>query len=486
MFYLRYLAAELRRRKGRTILSALGLAIGVGLVIAVSALSNGLDDAQNEILDPLTGVGTDLSVSRPISIDSTAEQPAGPGAVFGELSPAEQRRLERENEGGQVQLGAVGDPGERFHDSQFVTTDLSFPQAKARQMERIDGVAAVSGGLTLNSIEVSGRVPEEAATETFRSPGAAPAPAPENIDVDQRSVAGVDQRNSELALITPGQVVEGDYLPRDGGGTALINQGYASSEGLSIGDKVELGGERFEVIGIVEPPLGGDASDIYLPLEELQRISDRKGRINVLQVTATDAGVVDAVASEIESGFAGAQVTTAAELADRVSGSLIDAQNLSDKLGIALAAVALIAAFLIAAMLALSSVAKRIRELGTLKAIGWPSGLVVRQVAGESLAQGAIGGALGVLVGIGAAALISALGIELEATVAAAEQAAPGPFGQGQVAAGESTVVLDAPVDAWLLMLAIGLALAGGLIAGAVGATRAARLRPAEALRSVE
>ena len=36
MFYLRYIAAELRRRKGRTVLTALGLAVGVGLVVTVT------------------------------------------------------------------------------------------------------------------------------------------------------------------------------------------------------------------------------------------------------------------------------------------------------------------------------------------------------------------------------------------------------------------------------------------------------------------
>ena len=38
MFYLRYLSAEQRRRKGRTILTALGLAVGVGMVAIVVAL----------------------------------------------------------------------------------------------------------------------------------------------------------------------------------------------------------------------------------------------------------------------------------------------------------------------------------------------------------------------------------------------------------------------------------------------------------------
>jgi hypothetical protein len=64
MFYLHYIFAELRRRKGRTVLTSLGLGVGVGLVVAVTALSAGLDEAQSEVLEPLTGVGTDMSVSR--------------------------------------------------------------------------------------------------------------------------------------------------------------------------------------------------------------------------------------------------------------------------------------------------------------------------------------------------------------------------------------------------------------------------------------
>ena len=55
MFYARYMFSELRRRSGRTILTALGLALGVGLVVTVSALAAGLDRAQDEVLKPLTG-----------------------------------------------------------------------------------------------------------------------------------------------------------------------------------------------------------------------------------------------------------------------------------------------------------------------------------------------------------------------------------------------------------------------------------------------
>ena len=56
MLYLRYIASELRRRRGRTILTALGLGVGVGRVVTVTALSSGLDEAQSQVLEPLTGL----------------------------------------------------------------------------------------------------------------------------------------------------------------------------------------------------------------------------------------------------------------------------------------------------------------------------------------------------------------------------------------------------------------------------------------------
>ena len=52
--------------------------------------------------------------------------------------------------------------------------------------------------------------------------------------------------------------------------------------------------------------------------------------------------------------------------------------------------------------------------------------------------------------------------------------------------AGSELVQLKASVDAGLVLVAIGLALLGGLFAGALGSLRAARLRPADALRHID
>jgi ABC-type antimicrobial peptide transport system permease subunit len=136
-------------------------------------------------------------------------------------------------------------------------------------------------------------------------------------------------------------------------------------------------------------------------------------------------------------------------------------------------------------VLTLSSVGKRVRELGTLKALGWSQRLVVRQVVGESLAQGIVGGLVGIVIGVVATAGIRAWGPTLTAHSAAGGTSL---FGLGSVAsrAASRAVALHTPISIELIVFGLLLAIVGGLIAGAAGALRAARLRPADALRTVE
>jgi putative ABC transport system permease protein len=490
MFYAAYMFSELRRRSGRTILTALGLALGVGLVVTVTALSKGLDKAQEAVLKPLTGVGTDMSVTRPISFDTT-----GNGGGFPQLSEKERQQLQQENGPRRFGLRNLGKPGTKFSRDDFVAaTQLSFADSAVAKIAGLAGVSSAVGGLTLSAIHVEGTVPNETQQTQggFRAGSQGGGPqvfGPRNIDVTAITVSGVDERNKELGAITPSSVTEGRYFGSGDTREAVLDTAYAARNGIAVGKTVKLGGKEFTVVGLAKTPLGGQASDVYVKLSQLQALSDRKGRVNTVYVRATNADKVGALARHIRSTVDGASVTTAKDLADRVSGSLVDAKNLAGKLGTALALVGLLAAFLIASLLTLSSVAKRVRELGTLKAVGWSQWRVVRQVSGEALAQGLLGGALGVLLGLAGAAAISAFGPQLHATFESAQSTLPrfGPFGQGAVtAAGSTDVSLDAPVSGSLVLLAVGLALLGGLVAGAVGGLRASRLRPADALRHLD
>jgi ABC-type antimicrobial peptide transport system permease subunit len=565
VFYLRYLRAELTRRKGRTILTALGLAVGVGLVIAISSLSKGLDDAQAKTLDPLAGIGTDLTVTR------AAQQDIGGGGPFGGPGGGGGARdLIEANQSVITDLSKLGKPGTHFvHDFFLPGTQLTFPQSQARQIASLDGVAAVSSALTLQAVHQEGKVPkivsriqtggdridvnrqitpptaaeqqqiqaciaklqaqnggsQQQAPQQQQQGGLGQAPRggggfftfgrgdfakclpermrqfratittpretlqqvldPPQTDIKSESytIGGVDTSDSSIGLVTAAQVTKGRYL--GAGREALVATAYAARHSLKVGSTLNLNGTKFTVVGLVDPPLGGQGVDVYVPLARLQKLAGQKGLVNTVLVRADDSSSVTTVEQSIEDTYAQAQVASAKQVADRISGSLVDAADLSRSLGAALSIVAAVAAFLLAALLALSSVGKRVRELGTLKALGWTQRRVVRQVAGESLAQGAIGGVLGVALGLLAVLAVDAFGPTLEASSTSGGGQAL--FGLGQVAKTTTHAVsLTAPVDVAIVLAGFGLAVLGGLLAGAAGALRAARLRPADALRAVE
>jgi ABC-type antimicrobial peptide transport system permease subunit len=482
MVYFNYALSELRRRRGRTFLTAIGLGVGVALVITVSALSSGLDRAQARVLKPLTGVGTDLSVTRPISIKSNPN--GGPP----QLSAKERAQLQKENGGAQRFDFQSLKPGTHFSRTSYLSTNLSFAASKVTKIASTSGVRSAAGGLRLSLTTISGTIPKQSQSGGFSGPPAGGGfSGPRSINFSPTTVSGVDQTKPGLGAVTAGQITKGSYFSHGSKREAILDVSYAREKNLTVGDTLTLAGHKFTVVGIAQTPLGGQSSDVYVKLAQLQKLSNRVGRVNVVYVRATSAAQVASVGKSLRSQLPGASVTTAKTLAAQVSGSLVDAKNLTSKLGIVLEIVGLLGAVLIACLLTLSSVTKRIRELGTLKAIGWPKHAVVRQVTGESLAQGVLGGIVGVLLGFAGAALVTLLAPTLKASFGSAGSTLGGPFGQGAVTNATSKAVsLTAHVSPGVILLAVALAIAGGLVAGAVGGLRAARLRPADAFRHID
>lgn len=511
MFYLTYLRQELRRRAGRTVLTVCGLAVGVALVVSVTALSAGVRRAQAQVLGPLAGVGTDMTVTK---------QGSFAGGSFGATVP-----------GGTLQtdLSKLGKPGERFSTDAFFSAQPSFDTKEFKKISGIDGVRATSGALLLRGIHQEGTIPK--AGGSAAAPGAKkPAPKPltdaqrkemtaclsenrpapsigpgadpfdsafqglarcmpqsvldlrTNINSGQFTVTGVEP-DAGIGLVSPDQVIAGRFLEKNG--EAILSESYATGRKLTVGSTLKLKDRSYEVVGLIKPPLSGDTSDVYLTLADLRKVSGHEGETNLVLVRASDASQVKDVSSSIQRAVPGAAVSDASALAGRVAGSLVDSASLIKGLGLALAVVGIIASVLIAVLLTLSSVAKRTRELGTLKAIGWGPKLVVRQIVLETAAQGVLGAVLGIVLGIAAAALLGMIGPSLSARTVGAD----GPanwFGLGSLGEQASEVVrLTAPVRPSMVLLAAVLAVAGGLVAGAAGAMRVARLRPADAMREV-
>jgi ABC-type antimicrobial peptide transport system permease subunit len=288
---------------------------------------------------------------------------------------------------------------------------------------------------------------------------------------------------------------------------ALVSSGYAKQHSLKTGSKIGVAGTTFKVIGVANVPASTGAN-VYIPLARAQALSSMKDKVTTVYVAANSAANISTVSKEISGLLPKATVTTSSSLASEVTGSLSSASSLANKLGRWLAVAVLIAAFLLGGLLTMSAVSRRVREFGTLKALGWRTRRVVGQVMGEALAVGVIGGIAGVALGFAGARLVSALTSPLSATTSLNNNAPGGAgsfgppggggfggggrrpgggFGRLAAAAGSHTVKvpLDTTVTLGVVLLAVLLAVAGGLIAGSFGGWRAARLRPAAALAQV-
>ncbi|GGX39442.1 ABC transporter permease [Streptomyces fructofermentans] len=482
MFFT-YLRRELRRRRKAALVVASGLALGIALVIVVSSVSSGMEKAQGKVLQSLYGLGTDMTVTKAAQAQSsTGERPRFRFDARGSDSDEEQS-------------------SDRVMVQGFQTLATSTVSKVAGQQ----GVADAVGGLSLQVIKVSGQFrrgefqqDQNGGTSQRGGQGGPPQGTVEgggaDFDVNNYSVYGTDVTKPELGPLTSSKVTKGRTFTSSEANARVVvaDASYAKEKKLALGDKVTVKGVKYKVIGIATPESGDAAANLYIPLKQAQTLSDSKNKVTTIYVKASDSQQIDAVKSTIRKNIPGTTVTTSADLADTVSGSLSTASDLASNVGKWLSIAVLVAAFLVAGLLTSSAVSRRVREFGTLKALGWKSGRVTRQVVGEAVVNGLVGGALGIALGLAGAYAVTAVSPTLQAELGSTgggPMSGPGGMGggPGREAAGKALeVALTAPVAVGTIVLAVGLAVAGGLIAGAFGGWRASRLRPADALRRVE
>lgn len=583
--------------------TALGLAAGVGLVMGIIGVSDGLSRAQSDVLSPLSSVGTDIIVTRTVGATTAASSaatptpspsaqgngPGGGGGFFApgggggggggnattqltQLNAADQAALLNANSSVLTDLSKLGPAGTKFtHDFFVPGTLITFPAAAQQTVTTVPGVESAVPGLSLQAVHESGTVPQITDTvqtggQTISSvqtpapltdaerqqvfaclqanggfsrgssssppnPRASPSPNPGgNGPPDQGrfgaafqkclpqrlqqyvaqvvvpaqtinrilnppatdtqtktyTVGGVNPASPTTGLVTATQVVSGSWFTGTPATEVLVNTAYASSNGIKAGQTLTINGTTYTVVGLVTPTLTGNVSDMYFDLTTLQSISTNPSRVNEILVKVASSDSVDSVAAAIHQRLPGAQVLTAKSLANQVSGSLADAKSLASSLGVALAIIILLAAFLLAALLTTSSVSKRVHEIGTLRAIGWRRGRVVRQIMAETLGIGVLGAIVGVLVGFGVAAAVNHFGPTLTSTTTGAAVGASSVatiFHQASTVSASQSIHLQSLISWQTVLLGVAFALLGGLLAGMVGGWRASRLAPATALR---
>lgn len=482
MFFT-YLRRELRRRRRAALVVASGLALGIALVIVVDSVSSGMGRAQDKVLQSLYGLGTDMTVTK-------AAAPAS--------GDAQRPRFRFEAKDGDSE-------DTQSSDRVMVQGFATLPASTVTEVAGQKGVSSAVGGLSLNVVKVSGQFTRgrfqqgDGGTGTRGGPGSGPQGRVEgggaDFDVNHYTVHGTDVTRPDLGPLTSSEITSGRAFEttETNAKVAVADSAYAEEKKLKAGSTVTIKGVTYEVIGIATASSGDAAANLYIPLKQAQTLSGEKDKVTTVYVKATDSQRIDAVKSAVQKNVPGTTVTTSADLAKTVSGSLSTAADLAAGVGKWLSIAVLAAAFLVAGLLTSSAVSRRVREFGTLKALGWKSGRVTRQVVGEAVVNGLVGGALGIALGLAGAYAVTAASPTLRAQLGGFGGGAGGPGGGGALPGGPGRqaaksleVALTAPVGVTTVALAVGLAVAGGLVAGAFGGWRASRLRPADALRRVE
>jgi len=489
MFFT-YLRRELRRRRKAALVVASGLALGIALVIVVNSVSSGMGKAQDKVLQSLYGLGTDMTVTKAAAAStSTSDRP-------------------RFNFDAQ----ADGSDSEQSSDRVMVQGFQTLSNTTVSKVGSQSGVSDAVGGLSLQVIKVDGQFTrgqfQQGGGQTGgqtgggQNGGGGGQPQGEvqgggaNFDVNSYSVYGADVTKPALGPLTSSKITSGRTFKttETSSKVVVVDSAYAKEKKYKVGSTITVKSVKFKVIGIATADSGDSAANLYIPLKQAQTLSDSKNKVTTIYVKATDSQKINSVKSTIQKNVTGTTVTTSADLADTVSGSLSTASSLATSVGKWLSIAVLIAAFLVAGLLTSSAVSRRVREFGTLKALGWKSGRVTRQVVGEAVVNGLLGGVLGIAVGLAGAYVVTAISPTLSAQMGSTGGGAGGGGGGGggfggpgrAAAAKTLDVALTAPVSVTTVVLAVGLAVAGGLIAGAFGGWRASRLRPADALRRVE
>ena len=494
--YFTYLFRELSKRKKQTSLISIGLAVGIALVVLVSSVSGGIKSAQSEALSGLYGIGTDISVTKTATPGSSQQR----FNVSGSTSTAAKRTFSRS----------------RLEVDRFSGT---LSEAEVKAISSAAGVKASVATVKLNSVTFSGTLPTFNRTRTGgNTPGMNQQPgqgqgqqtgtAPtggfdgkggSSFNVTSFSVEGIGLGSNKLGPLASVKVTSGRaFTSADAGKyVAELDSNYATTSKLKVGSSITMGSQAFTVIGILKSTAvtATTPSNVYIPIDVAQSLSGETGVYTNVYVSANSAANLDAVKKAIEKAAPKATVATSADLASTVTGSISSAANLVNVMGTWLSWIVLLAAFGIAILFTTSGVNRRIREFGTLKAIGWRSSRVVAQVIGESLVTGLLGGVIGILIGLGGVWAVNNYAPALTASVASATQGFGnrggfggfgGPPGMRQQAASAVSLALHANLDVTIIATAIGLSILGGLLAGAFGGLRAARLSPASALRSFE
>ena len=327
----------LREGKAQSTLILVGIAVGVAVIVFLTALITGL---QENIIERTLGTQAHIRIVPTEEKNIVLPAPAGSTQLV-----LETRRAQR--------LRSINN------------------------WQQVLGVLDALGPVTAASPVISG-----------------PAFARRGEAIESVALVGIDAERYQRIIPISEDIVAGRF--RIGAGDTVIGSQLAEDLGLGVGDKLRLdGGQGRETVvnvaGIFELGVRElDARYVYLDMKQAQSLLDLPGAATVIDVTVDDIFAAEAVAGRIArlTGVkAESWMETNAQLMNALRSQSLSTQMIS-------LFVALSVALGIASVLSVS-VVQRTREIGILRAMGTTR----RQMLRVFLMQGAIFGLAGSLVG---------------------------------------------------------------------------------------
>ncbi len=420
---VRIVLRNLNRIRTRTILTTLGVVIGVAAIVTLLSVALGFEES---ITGQLEGMG---------NVDQImVRQPRfGPGMMRGGGSVAQSER--------------------KLLDDDAV-----------EEIEDLEGVQTVIPSISVNgTIEVGRYIMRS--TITGIDPGKAEAL---EIEIED----GRFLRRYDKDVIVVGYSVDDEFMEKKTeklvedlkimGKKAEIVVERTNEEG-----EEESKSFRVKIVGIMEEQGTEGDYQVYMPLElavEIKEWTTKESDIvdeegyDSLIVKATDSSVVTDLTEKItELGY---QAFSFREMLESMNQIFVILEIVLLGIG----AIALIVAALGIVNTMLMSIMERTREIGIMKVIGASNADVTRIFLMEALSIGFLGGIGGLAIGYVASKVIDAVA---------------GMYLLEEGAATQSIVVMPL----WLVVFAIGFAMLVGLVSGVYPAGKAAGLSPVEALR---
>jgi len=406
---------NLRKRRLRTALTVAGIAIGVGLMLSLLTLSATGSRSTTEVIRRLTGA--DIIVYNASRV------------LFGREMGVPMQRAQ--------QLSGFAGFGNLI--------DLSVYSALAST----PGVSVASPVISFKALLNS--------TTTV-------------------VVYGVDL--STYTAISSVEVVDGSFLSSDSLSQAVVGKSLAEDLGISVGSSIELSygnsTQVFSVVGVFQTGERFQEYAVYIPLSLAQSLTGNLDKASQILVKCSDPNAVQDVAQAIQSLFPELAVFTPTAMVQRTQ----QAVNTMTTFFASVGGVALVAGLFGVMNTMAMAVAERTREIGIMKAVGASKWFVLKLFLLESTVIGAMGSAIGLVLGVALTYVIAPLLLQTGATRAIG---LAGMLGRATT----STVTLQPIITPENIVLALVLGVVVGVVAGIYPAYRAARMRPVEALRYV-